>query len=141
MYYESIINILLKLKEILSSIKEVKEVCTKLKATANEYVFPRIDILPERQVIEEGPICSNTRHLIFTIRIVPALKAYTSDVGTDELLKITGQIYDLVYANRPQFLHELCDDIRVDNIENFYFTGDNYVLYVASIICVCELFI
>lgn len=138
--YENIINIVNKIKLWLKSdIPEVKEVSTGLKLNEREYIFPRIDILPEREVIDEIRIGNIIHSCKVSIRILPAIKEYDHKKGSEELLKLTGKVYDSIYNHRLEVVPHECVDLYIDTIENHYFTGDNYVLYVSSIMTMLEL--
>jgi len=138
--YDNIINIVNKIKTWLKTdIPEVKEVLTGLRMNEREYIFPRIDILPEREVIDEIRIGDIIHSCKVSIRILPAIKEYDYKKGSEELLKLTGKVYDTIYNHRMEIIPTECIDLYIDTIENYYFTGDNYLLYVSSIMTMLEL--
>jgi len=137
-YFDNINSIIEAIVTSLKTIDGVKEVGTKLRASDKDYIFPRVDVLPEREMFREYKIPGDMRHCLFTIRVIPAIKSYNESQGTSDLLKLTGQVYDKILSLRNTILHNLADDIYVNSIENFYFAVENYVLYVSSIIVVIE---
>ena len=139
-YYESLSGLLELLKNRISeNIPEFKEVSYSIKQNDKDYTFPRCEIVPEREEISNEIIGDNYNVCLATIRLIPFVKCYSKESGTEEILKLTGELYDLVYKIRNEEKHTLFDDLYVDVIENFYFIGDNYVLYSASLIIKVEL--
>jgi len=139
-YYESLNGLLELLKDRISSaITEFKEVTCSIRTDDKNYAFPRCEIVPEREEISNEIIGDNHNFCLATIRLIPFVKCYSKESGSQEILKLTGKLYDLVYKIRKEEKHTLFDDLYVDVIENFYFIGDNYVLYSASLIIKVEL--
>jgi hypothetical protein len=138
-YYSHLNDLLNQIETKLKTISDVKEVSTKLRLNDKDYLFPRIDILPEREQFFEERIHDGTRKCVFTIRVIPAIKSYDNISGADDLLELTGKVYDAIMSLRDSILHEYADDIYVSIVENYYFTGDNYILYLSSIMVICEL--
>lgn len=138
-YYSHLNNLLDKIQEKIKTISGIKEVSTKLRLNDKDYIFPRVDILPEREVFTEERIGNGTRRCVFTVRIIPAIKSYDELVGADDLLELTGKVYDAVMTLREDLLHDYTDDVYVSLVENSYFTGKNYILYLSSMLLNCEL--
>ena len=138
-YYSHLNALLDKIELKMKTISDVKEVSTKLRLNDKDYLFPRIDILPEREQFFEERIHDGTRKCVFTIRIIPALKSFDNLTGADDLLELTGKVYDGIMSLRDEIIHDYADDIYISTIENFYFTATNYILYLSSILVICEL--
>jgi len=139
-YYQKLKAVVDYLKSSFEELSDIQEIGTKLRLAEKNYLFPRIDILPEREVIREEKIHNGERLCTFTLRIVPALKSYNEIKGSLDLLKLTGDVYDKIYDKRRDFIKRgIGDDIYVDTIENHYFKGNNFVLYLSSIMLICEL--
>ena len=138
-FYSNLNNLLDQIKTKIKTIESVKEVSTKLRLNDKDYIFPRVDILPEREVFTEEYIGDGTRKCIFTIRIIPALKSFDDSTGADDLLKLTGKVYDAVMSLRDEIIHSYADDIYVGLVENHYITGKNYILYISSLLLNAEL--
>ena len=138
-FYSNLNNLLEQIKTKIKTIESVKEVSTKLRLNDKDYIFPRVDILPEREVFTEEYIGDGTRKCIFTIRLIPALKSFDELVGADYLLELTGKTYDAVMSLRDEIIHSYADDLYISMVENSYFTGKNYILYLSSMLLNCEL--
>ena len=139
-YYDSLNGMLELLKgRINSNIPEFKEVSYSIRTNDKDYIFPRCEIIAEREEISNEIIGDDYNFCLATIRLIPFVKSYAKESGTQEILKLTGELYDLIYKIRKEEKHTLFDDLYVDVIENFYFIGDNYVLYSASLIIKVEL--
>ena len=52
-YYSHLNNLLDQIKTKIKTISGIAEVSTKLRLNDKDYIFPRVDILPEREVFSE----------------------------------------------------------------------------------------
>ena len=139
-YYENINGLLELLKDRISkAIPSFKEVSYSVRTNDKDYQFPRLEILMEREELSDEIIGDDYNLCLATIRLIPFVKCYSKESGTERILRLTGELYDLIYKIRKEEKHALFDDLYVDTIENYYFLGDNYVLYSASLIIKAEL--
>jgi hypothetical protein len=121
--------------EIEKKIPELLEVSLTVRTDDKNIKFPRVEIIPEKQEVTNEIIGDDYNFWDLSIRLLPFVKSYAKEDATLELLKITGRLCDLVYEIRKRESHKgLFDDISIERIENYFFTGDNYVLYGASIL-------
>lgn len=135
-YYNIITSILKLLKtEIEKNIPEILEVSLTIRTDDKNIKFPRVEIIPERQVVADEVIGDDYNFWDLSIRLLPFVKSYAKEEATDQLLKITGKLCDLVYKIRKRESHKgLFDDLVIESVENYFFRGDNYILYGASIL-------
>jgi len=135
-YYEIIYGIMNLFKEeIEKNIPDVLEASLTIRMDDKNIKFPRVEIIPERQRVSDEVIGNGYNFWDFDLRLVPFVKSYANEEGTKKLLKITGEICDLVIDVREKYSHQgLFDDCRISSVENFFFVADNYVLYSASIL-------
>ena len=139
-YYDRIYGLLELLKDRISkAIPSFKEVSYSVRTNDKDYQFPRLEILIEREELSDEIIGDDYNLCLVTIRLIPFVKSFKKEYGTQEILKLTGELYDLIYKIRKEERHALFDDLYVDTIENYYFIGENYVLYSASLIIKAEL--
>ena len=97
-YYSVITSILKLLKtEIEKDIPEILEVSLTIRTDDKNIKFPRVEIIPERQVIVDEVIGDGYNFWDLSIRLLPFVKSYAKEEATDQLLKITGKLCDLIY--------------------------------------------
>jgi hypothetical protein len=134
-YSTSITGIINQIDTVLEDLNIFEEVTTNVRLEQKNYLFPRADILIDRDELVDEIISMPHRLHRLTIRVIMAYKAYRQEDGLSNIIDLMGFVHDSIEDQRRLHLNDLVDDIWIHSTEYSYIVGqDNIMLYVANVL-------